>query len=98
MASFSGASSETIKRERNKARDLRQSAWWKERLSRGVCYYCEQKFSADQLTMDHKIPLAQGGKSEKSNIVVACKTCNSEKKYFSPVDLILAGNDPYKGR
>ncbi len=84
-----------IKRERERARVLRKSAWWKERLARGVCHYCGHKFPVSELTMDHKIPLAQGGKSEKSNLVCACKTCNTQKKYYSPVDMILAGKDPY---
>lgn len=95
MDTFFAASGEHVKRERNKARELRGSPWWKAKLADGLCHYCEQRFSRTELTMDHKIPLAQGGKSEKSNIVCACKKCNSEKKYFSPVDMILAGNDPY---
>ena len=34
--------------------------------------------------MDHRIPLAQGGRSEKSNLVPACKECNHKKKYLLP--------------
>lgn len=96
MDTFFAASGEHVKRERNKARELRGSPWWKTKLANGVCHYCGQKFPKTELTMDHKIPVIQGGKSEKSNIVCACKKCNSEKKYFSPVDMILAGKDPYR--
>ena len=39
--------------------------------------------------MDHKIPLARGGRSVKSNVVVACKSCNTKKKAKTPVDLVL---------
>jgi len=34
--------------------------------------------------MDHRIPLAQGGVSEKWNLVPACKECNQKKKYLLP--------------
>ena len=76
-------------KEKEKARQLRQSQWWQGKLSQGVCYYCENKFSKEELTMDHKLPLSRGGKSSKGNLVVACKTCNSEKKYLTPAELIL---------
>jgi|TARA_B110000438_G_C15564748_1_gene542712 5-methylcytosine-specific restriction protein A len=76
-------------KEKEKARQLRQGQWWQAKLSQGVCYYCENKFTKDELTMDHKLPLARGGKSTKGNLVVACKTCNSEKKYLTPAELIL---------
>ncbi|NJM09862.1 MAG: HNH endonuclease [Bdellovibrionaceae bacterium] len=73
-------SPEHIKRERLKAREMRASSWWKQQIGKGVCYFCEQKFLREQLTMDHLIPLSRGGRSTKKNIVVACKQCNSLKK------------------
>ena len=78
---FISASPEHIKKERAKARDLRKSQWWKRKLNEGTCYYCEQKFAPDELTMDHKVPLARGGFSTKANLVTACKDCNNEKKH-----------------
>ncbi|MFP4040278.1 MAG: HNH endonuclease [Desulfosudaceae bacterium] len=75
-----------IKREKNKARELRQSQWWKRRLDKGRCHYCGRPFSPDQLTMDHVVPLARGGKTTKGNVVPACKTCNTEKKQRLPVE------------
>lgn len=36
--------------------------------------------------MDHIVPLIRGGKSVKSNIVTACKTCNSQKKHLLPIE------------
>lgn len=89
MEYYSPASEAHKKRERQKARDLRQSQWWKLKLAQGLCYYCEQKFAAKDLTMDHKIPVARGGKSSKGNVVVACKTCNTEKRHFTPAEQIL---------
>ena len=71
-----------VNSEKQKARELRKTAWWKKKLADGICYYCGVKFLSDELTMDHKIPLARGGYSEKGNLVVACKECNNKKNIF----------------
>ena len=52
-----------IAREREKARQLRKSAWWQAQLDRGVCHYCGRKFTREELTMDHVVPVVRGGKS-----------------------------------
>jgi 5-methylcytosine-specific restriction endonuclease McrA len=75
-----------INKEKSRARELRQSAWWKKKISYGICYYCGRKFSPSELTMDHKIPLSKGGNSDKENIVTACKECNNKKKYMLPTE------------
>jgi 5-methylcytosine-specific restriction endonuclease McrA len=75
-----------IRKERDKARLLRSSGWWKRKKEAGVCHFCGGRFAAGDLTMEHIVPLARGGKSTKSNIVPACKTCNSRKKYLLPVE------------
>jgi 5-methylcytosine-specific restriction endonuclease McrA len=74
-------SEEEIKRERAKARALRQSQWWKRRRASGVCHYCGKTFPPGALTMDHLVPLIRGGRSNKGNLVPACKACNSKKKH-----------------
>jgi 5-methylcytosine-specific restriction enzyme A len=78
-----------MKREREKARELRSTPWWKQKVSAGTCHYCELQFPANQLTMDHLVPLARGGTSTKNNLVVACKECNAKKKLKTPVDTLL---------
>ena len=75
-------SDEFIARERNKAREVRQSQWWRNKLGNGKCYYCERLFHPDDLSMDHKTPIIRGGRSTRNNLVPACKECNNEKKYF----------------
>lgn len=75
-----------IKREKAKARDLRKSRWWQNKLARGECYYCGRNFSPKELTMDHLVPLARGGKSSKGNLVTACKECNNKKKSMLPLE------------
>ncbi len=78
-----------VKREKEKARELRKTAWWQNEINKGTCHYCRKKFKAEELTMDHVVPLVRGGKSNKGNIVPACKDCNNKKKYKTPVDMIL---------
>lgn len=73
-----------FKKEREKARKLRDSAWWKRKRGSGVCYYCGKKFPPTDLTMDHLIPLARGGSSTKENLVPCCKDCNNKKKNMMP--------------
>ena len=77
---------EDIKRERRKARELRASEWWKRKLAKGICYYCGRAFLSKELTMDHIVPVARGGKSTKGNIVTACKECNNAKKQLLPME------------
>ena len=75
-----------IRRERHKARTLRESQWWKRRLAKGVCHYCGGQVSAGELTMDHIVPIARGGRSTKGNVVTACKNCNNKKKQLLPME------------
>lgn len=79
-------SEQEIRREKEKARELRRSQWWKNRLARGVCHYCGGTFAPDELTMDHLVPIVRGGKSSRGNVVPACKECNNRKKYLLPVE------------
>ena len=77
---------EDIKRERHRAKELRESQWWKRRLSKGICHYCKRAFSPKELTMDHIIPVSRGGKSTKGNVVPCCKECNNAKKQLLPME------------
>lgn len=75
-----------IRREKEKARELRKSQWWKRKCSEGACYFCGRKFSPKELTMDHIVPIIRGGRSTKGNVVPACKECNSKKKHMLPME------------
>ena len=81
---FSYTNSEEISREKNRARELRRSEWWKRKRAAGMCHYCQGQLPPAELTMDHLITLVRGGKSTKGNIVPACKECNNKKKYALP--------------
>jgi 5-methylcytosine-specific restriction enzyme A len=75
-----------IKREKAKARELRRSSWWLNRIQTGVCYYCNKEVGRQNLTMDHIVPVSRGGKSRKGNVVPSCKDCNNKKKYLLPIE------------
>jgi 5-methylcytosine-specific restriction endonuclease McrA len=79
-------SEQQIRRERQKARELRESGWWKRKRATGICHHCGKKFSPRELTMDHLVPIVRGGKSTKGNLVPSCKACNSERKYRLPFE------------
>ena len=49
------------------------------------CFYCKRK--PKRLEMDHVIPLSQGGRHSKENIVSACRTCNAKK--YNKIILLL---------
>ncbi|MDX9785739.1 MAG: HNH endonuclease [Desulfobacterales bacterium] len=77
---------DAIRAERQKARELRQSQWWKRKLAKGECHYCKKPTPPKELTMDHLVPLARGGRSTKGNVVPCCKECNTQKKQLLPTE------------
>jgi 5-methylcytosine-specific restriction endonuclease McrA len=78
------ADAEHLKRERARARALRQSVWWRRRIAAGRCHYCGRQVGAKALTLDHVVPLIRGGRSVRANMVPACKDCNSKKQSLLP--------------
>ncbi len=48
------------------------------------CLYCGDKFKMSELTYDHIVPRAQGGKTEWLNIATCCVDCNSKKGCRTP--------------
>jgi len=79
-------SEKDIKRERNKAREMRNSQWWKRKCDKGLCHYCGGSVPPKELTMDHIVPIARGGKTTKGNVVPCCKECNNRKKQLMPME------------
>ena len=75
-----------IRREKNKARELRRTRWWQQKTASGTCWYCGRQVGFNNLTMDHVIPLARGGRSTRDNLVPCCKECNTRKKSSLPVE------------
>ncbi|MEA4862061.1 MAG: HNH endonuclease [Victivallaceae bacterium] len=86
---FEPADPEFIRRERVKARELRNSQWWKNELAKGRCHYCGGRFKPSELTMDHIVPVARGGRSVRGNVAPCCKECNNKKKSMTPAEILL---------
>ena len=49
------------------------------------CFYCSTDISLKP-TIDHYIPLLRGGSNWPTNIVAACKSCNTKKRNRMPYD------------
>lgn len=88
MDFYSPQSPQFIKKQREEAKALKRTNWWRQKLQEGICYYCNERFSEEELTMDHKVPIARGGVSSKNNIVLCCKDCNSKKQSQTSIDFI----------
>ena len=54
------------------------------RRDRNICAYCGDVFKPSDLTRDHVIPKAQGGKNIWTNVVAACSHCNKKKDNRTP--------------
>lgn len=61
------------------------------------CYYCGMDLHHRGLTpwsdrtRDHKIPRSRGGTDDPTNLVLACRSCNSEKGTRTPEEWAAAG-------
>ena len=51
---------------------------------RFTCQYCGTEASPRELTFDHVLPRAQGGRTTWENIVAACRRCNFRKGCRTP--------------
>ena len=78
-----------VKREREKARELRKTDWWRAKIAAGVCHDCGKAVGAENRTLDHVIPVARGGRTTRGNCVPCCKDCNNRKKAYTPAERIL---------
>lgn len=51
-------------------------AWHANKAGETMCAYCKK---ARANTIEHVVPIARGGRDEASNVLPACRTCNSSK-------------------
>jgi len=51
-----------------------------------TCQYCAEQFEPEDLTFDHVVPVAQGGRRSWDNIVTACRPCNRRKDARTPTE------------
>ena len=50
------------------------------------CQYCGDALATAELTFDHVIPVAQGGRKDWENIVTCCVSCNRKKGGRTPAE------------
>jgi 5-methylcytosine-specific restriction endonuclease McrA len=50
------------------------------------CQYCGKVFPTAELTFDHVVPVAQGGRKDWENIVTCCVACNRRKGGRTPAE------------
>lgn len=49
-----------------------------------LCQYCGRRFRPRELTLDHVVPRAHGGRTTWRNVVAACVPCNRRKGGRTP--------------
>lgn len=54
-----------------------------------LCMFCGGQFKESSLTRDHVIPLSRGGTDRWSNVVTACRHCNTFKGNRTPEEANL---------
>lgn len=48
------------------------------------CAYCSEELTLKSATLDHFVPLAQGGSWANPNLRIACNSCNQRKGAMPP--------------
>ena len=56
-----------------------------------MCAYCDRKFTAGVMTLDHVAPRrGQTAYDRRDNLVLACPGCNTAKRDMAPLAFLLA--------
>ncbi len=70
-----------VKRNKSPVKFSRQNIYARDRYK---CQYCGGRFPTEEMTYDHVVPRARGGKTEWENIVTCCMECNRKKGGRTP--------------
>ena len=54
------------------------------RRDKYTCQYCGDRPGSRELSIDHMMPLSRGGRSDWTNCVLACTSCNHRKANRTP--------------
>ena len=85
----------TTKRKRRGSKDRLNLRAQLFKLSKGKCYYCRlplilkldsppdssKGVPGNYMTIDHRVPLVEGGADRLSNMVACCPRCNQVRSY-----------------
>ncbi len=69
--------------QRSAIRFSRQNVYLRDRFT---CQYCQERPTKAELTFDHVLPRARGGRTCWENIVTCCFTCNQRKGDRTPAE------------
>ena len=58
-------------------REKRRRIYWRDRFT---CVYCAGQFCPKSLTIDHVRARNNGGHNKTTNLVTACRRCNSSRQ------------------
>lgn len=68
------------KRDRARRKFHKKLDSWYSQLLIPRCVYCGHLFfTRDNISVDHYIPLSNGGTNDSDNLLPACRDCNSRK-------------------
>lgn len=70
-----------FRRSKQRVRYRKQNVFARDRWT---CQYCGERKPAAELTVDHVVPRAQGGRTEWENVTTSCRECNSAKADRTP--------------
>jgi 5-methylcytosine-specific restriction endonuclease McrA len=66
-------------------REQRQAIY---RREEGRCFYCQRRLAPRIVTLDHVVPMAQGGDHSYRNVVMCCFECNELKWEHTAKDFL----------
>jgi 5-methylcytosine-specific restriction endonuclease McrA len=58
----------------------------------GCCYYCADQLTPNNFTVEHVVPMGQGGSNAPENIAAACMWCNNKKNHVDHFALAIKSN------
>lgn len=53
-----------------------------------TCQYCHKSFDVRELTIEHVVPVSEGGLDDIVNYITACRSCNSSKRDKSVIEFL----------
>ena len=63
-----------------------------------TCLYCGEPLDIENVTTDHIVPISKGGTNCQVNMIVCCKTCNSERGNIEFKEYLYMKNPKYKNQ
>ena len=61
-----------------------------------ICFGCDKALKQSEVTIDHVVPKAQGGKADMFNLQPLCESCNQEKADTSPLEMHIVLHFPLR--